>query len=120
MASKPQLEGMVRLLAERLAVGLVFIQAIDELTDPFNDIDVQKSWATATLAARGKSEIFKGAKALEPTDIDCSELIKSVYGGTPLHIQGSPIYDKSIKAIREMIRNGINITDSTDSEKAPF
>ena len=106
MASEKQrLKEIVRLLAERLAVAVVYIQAIDDSVDPFADPDVDRAWLLATLTSRAKAGIFRGCKRHEPWAMDCARVIESAQKATELSILDTEIFQECLTAIRKMVRD---------------
>ena len=112
---RKQLEAIVKLLAERLAAAVVYIQAIDDSVDPFADADVDKAWHLASLVCSAKAEVFKGFKAHEPWDMDCSAFIEAAQGKRRASLSDSPAYQQALTSIRKMVRDGF--LKDTDPEE---
>ena len=95
---------IIKLLAERLAIAVAYIQSLDDSIDPFADPDVDLSWLIATLTASAKRDIFRGSRRHEPWDMDCSSVIKAARQGKSLSIIDTDIYQECLTAIRKMVR----------------
>jgi len=103
---RKQLESIVKMLAERLALAVVYLHAIDDSVDPFSDPDVDKAWHIASLATAAKAGVFEGAKAHEPWDMDVSAIIEASQGTRKVSVIDTPAYQQSLTSIRKMVRDG--------------
>ena len=103
---KQQLESIIKLLAERLAMAVVYIQAIDDSVDPFADAGVDRSWLLATLTKRAKTDIFRDFAQHEPWQVDCSRIIGAAIANKDLSIFDTEAYQQCLTAIRKMVRDG--------------
>lgn len=114
---KQQLEAIIKLLAERLAAAVVYIQAIDDSVDPFADPDVDRAWLIATLTRRAKTDIFRDFLQHEPWDIDCSRIIGAAMANKKLSIFDSDEYQQCLTSIRKMVRDGFMTDADEDIQK---
>jgi len=119
-----KLEQFVTLLAERLAVAVVYLLAIDDSVDPFRKKDLagysEMDWLVATLATKGRSEIFGGYRFADPFAVDCEEIINAARANKAMCASDTEAFAHCLNSVRMMLRKGNEqIASRADSGASP-
>ncbi len=118
-----QLKEYTTLLAERLAIAVAYLCAIDDAVDPFRKKDAAEysddDWIIATLAMRARTEIFDSYRFCDPYSLDCTEIIGSARGATRLKIRDTEVYRECLTSVRNMLR-GNHATPRGRGTKGPI
>lgn len=118
-----QLKKYTAFLADRLALALTFLYAIDDAVDPFRAKDAAEysdaDWIIAGLAMLGKSQVFAEYQSAYPPATETYEIIKAVRSGAVLDIRETDVYRECLASVRHMIRRyNDDITRRADAARS--
>jgi hypothetical protein len=99
-----RLERLVLSLAQDLAIMLAYLSAIEDAVDPFEDVDIDKSWIVAGLAADAKRQVFHDCQGSQPYGKDTREVIEAARANKHNDIKGTDLYLQSRTSISRLVR----------------
>lgn len=99
-----RLERLVLSLAQDLAIMLAYVSAIEDAVDPFEDIEMEKSWIVAGLASNAKRQVFHDCLGSHPYGKDTKQVIEEARSNKYNDIKGTDLYLQSRTSISRLVR----------------
>ena len=99
-----QLERLVLALADKVAVMLAYVSAIEDAVDPFFDADVEKSWIVAGLAQGAKRQVFNGCRGSEPWGVDTKLAIRAARANKQIDIRETDLYSQCRVSVSGLVK----------------
>ena len=91
-------------LADRLAIALCYLEAIEDSVDPFADEHDEEAWDVCMLIAKARAEIMDGHFASDLA-VETGPLIERVRNQQKIGVlRDTPLYDEAMKIVRRMTR----------------
>lgn len=91
------------MLAEKLAVALCYLSAIDDSVDPFADQNPEEGWAVVALVAAAKKAILDSVAA-GYIDAETELLVQGATQKRDIGLMDTPLYHECLNAVRLLVR----------------
>lgn len=97
-----QLEGMVKALADRLAIAVLYLTACDDAIEP---LVLPRDWPIANLVQRALMEIFGNGGEYSPTEISPAELVAAAQNNEWINVHETAAFGASMDSVRSIMKS---------------